>query len=156
MTIPTFQGKNDPEQYLQWERKVEHVFDCHNYSHEEKVQLVVVEFTNYASIQWDQLVTSRRKNGERPISRWDEMKTVMRRRFVPNHYHRDLHRKLQTLTQGSISVEYYYKEMKIAMIRANVEEDREATMTRFIGCLKKDIVDVVELQHQLQIGRAHV
>ena len=89
-------------------------------------------------------MTSRRKNGERPISRWDEMKTVMRRRFVPNHYHRDLHRKLQTLTQGSISVEYYYKEMKIAMIRANVEEDREATMTRFIGGLMKEIANVVE------------
>ena len=57
MTIPTFQGKNDPELYLEWERKVEHVFDCHNYSKEKKVKLDVVEFTNYASIWWDQLVT---------------------------------------------------------------------------------------------------
>ncbi|RDY13232.1 hypothetical protein CR513_01883, partial [Mucuna pruriens] len=36
MTIPAFQGKNDPEVYLEWERKVEHVFDCHNYSEEKK------------------------------------------------------------------------------------------------------------------------
>ncbi|RDY10978.1 hypothetical protein CR513_04418, partial [Mucuna pruriens] len=36
MTIPTFQGKNDLEVYLEWERKVEHVFDCHNYSEEKK------------------------------------------------------------------------------------------------------------------------
>ena len=50
MTIPTFQGKNDPELYLEWERKVEHVFDCHNYSEEKKVKLAVVEFTDYASI----------------------------------------------------------------------------------------------------------
>ncbi|RDY06560.1 hypothetical protein CR513_09437, partial [Mucuna pruriens] len=36
MTIPKFQGKNDPKVYLEWERKVEHVFDCHNYSEEKK------------------------------------------------------------------------------------------------------------------------
>ena len=30
--IPSFQGKNDPEAYLEWERKVELVFDCHHYS----------------------------------------------------------------------------------------------------------------------------
>ncbi|RDX97802.1 hypothetical protein CR513_19375, partial [Mucuna pruriens] len=39
----------------------------------------------------------------------------------------------------------YYKEMEISMIRANVEEDREATMPRFIGGLKKEISDMVEL-----------
>ena len=35
MTIPMFQGKNDTELYLKWERKFEHVFDCQNYSEEE-------------------------------------------------------------------------------------------------------------------------
>ena len=123
--------------YLEWERKVEHVFDCHNYFEEKKVKLVVVEFTDYASIWWDQLVTSRHRNGERPISIWEEMKIVMRR-FAPSHYHRDLHR-LQTLIQGSMSVEDYYKEMEIVMIRA----DHETTMARFIGGLKKEIIDVV-------------
>jgi len=31
-----------------------------------------------------------------------------------------------------MNVEDYYKEMEIAMIRVNVEEDRETTMARFI------------------------
>ena len=31
-----------------------------------------------------------------------------------------------------MSVEGYYKNMEIAMIRVNIEEDREATMARFI------------------------
>ncbi|PNX68551.1 hypothetical protein L195_g056230, partial [Trifolium pratense] len=135
MMIPSFKGKNDPELYLEWERKIEHVFDCHNYSEEKKIKLAVVEFTDYASIWWDQLVTSRRRNGERQINTWNEMKIVMRKRFAPSHYYRDLYRKLQTLTQGSMSVEDYYKEMEIAMIKANIEEDREATMARFIAGL---------------------
>ncbi|GKU88758.1 hypothetical protein SLEP1_g2985 [Rubroshorea leprosula] len=36
MKIPPFQGKNDPDVYLEWEKKVELVFDCHNYSKEKK------------------------------------------------------------------------------------------------------------------------
>src|SRR5262249_10434959 len=65
MTISTFQGKNDPELYLELERKVEHVFDYHDYSEEKKVKLAVVEFMDYASILWDQLMVSRRRIGER-------------------------------------------------------------------------------------------
>jgi len=37
------------------------------------------------------------------------------------------------------------------MIRANVEEDRETTMARFIGGLKNEITDVVELQHYMEM-----
>jgi len=51
---------------------------------------------------------------------------------VPNHYYRDLYMKLQGLNQGSRSVDEYFKEMEIAMIRANMIEDREAIMTRFL------------------------
>ena len=45
----------------------------------------------------------------------------------------------------------YHKEMKIAMIRANVEEDREATMARFLNGLNQDIANVVELQHYVEL-----
>jgi len=44
-------------------------------------------------------------------------------------------------------VEDYHKEMEIAMIRNNMVEDREATMTRFFNDLNKEIANVVKLQH---------
>ncbi|RDY10228.1 hypothetical protein CR513_05283, partial [Mucuna pruriens] len=34
---------------------------------EKMVKLTVVEFTDYASIWWDQFVINRHRNGERPI-----------------------------------------------------------------------------------------
>ncbi|RVW59804.1 RNA-directed DNA polymerase-like [Vitis vinifera] len=64
--------------YLEWEKKVEFIFECHNYSEEKKA-----------------------------IGAGDD----------------------------------YHKEMEIAMIRANVEEDREATMARFLNGLQ-DIANV--------------
>jgi hypothetical protein len=40
MKILSFQGKNDPKAYLEWE-KVELIFECRNYSKEKKVKLAV-------------------------------------------------------------------------------------------------------------------
>ena len=45
----------------------------------------------------------------------------------------------------------YHKEMEIAIIWANVEEDREATMARFLNGLNRDIANVVELQHYVEL-----
>jgi hypothetical protein len=47
------------------------------------------------------------------------MKVLMRRRFVPNHYYRELYMKLQGLNQGSKFMDEYFKEIEIALIRAN-------------------------------------
>jgi hypothetical protein len=143
--------RTNPEAYLEWEKKMELIFYYHNYSEEKKVKLTVIWFTNYAIIWWDQLVTNRRRNHERPIETWGELKALMRRRFVPSRYYRDLYKKLQNLTQGSRSVEDYHKEMEVAIIVANVEEDREATMARFLSGLNRDIANVVELQHYLEV-----
>ena len=41
MKIPSFQGRTDPEVYLEWEKKIDLVFDCHHYSEEKKVKLAV-------------------------------------------------------------------------------------------------------------------
>ena len=67
MVIPFFQGKDDPDVYLEWERKVELIYDCHDQSEEKKVKLATVDFTDYAIVWWDQITLSRRRNKERPI-----------------------------------------------------------------------------------------
>uniref|UniRef100_A0A2N9HBM8 CCHC-type domain-containing protein n=1 Tax=Fagus sylvatica TaxID=28930 RepID=A0A2N9HBM8_FAGSY len=41
--------------------------------------------------------------------------------------------------------------MEVAMIQANVEEDREVTMARFLSGLNRDIANVIELQHYVEI-----
>ena len=73
------------------------------------------------------------------------MKEVMRKRFLPTHYFRELNQKLHRLTQGSRSVEVYHKDMELCMARAFIEEDEEMTMALFLGGLNKDIADAIEL-----------
>ncbi|KAM7507219.1 hypothetical protein LguiA_017672 [Lonicera macranthoides] len=151
MRIPSFQGKNDPEAYLEWVKKVELVFACHNYSESKKVKLAAIKFFDYALVWWDRLMIERKRSDEGPVETWDEMKWLMKKRFVPDHYYRELYQKLQGLTQGNRSVDEYYKEMEVAMIRAKVDENREATMARFLSGLNREIANAVELQPYVEI-----
>ena len=70
----------------------------------------------------------------------------MRKKFNPKQYYRKLYQKLQSLTQGSKSVEDYHKKIEVAIIRANVDIDRQVTMSRFLHILNLGIANVVELQ----------
>ncbi|KAL1209255.1 hypothetical protein V5N11_033115 [Cardamine amara subsp. amara] len=40
LRVPQFQGKNDPNAYLEWEKKIEMVFDCQFYLEANKVKVV--------------------------------------------------------------------------------------------------------------------
>ena len=69
---------------------MELVFECHNFSEAKKVKLVAVEFVDYAVVWWDQVVINIRRNRECPINTWKDIKAVMRKRFVPSSYYREL------------------------------------------------------------------
>ena len=59
------------------------------------------------------------------------MKTIIRKRFVPTHYYMDICNKLQIISHGSRSVDQYFKNMEIAMIKVNIFKDIEATWLGF-------------------------
>ncbi|KAL1212108.1 hypothetical protein V5N11_018708 [Cardamine amara subsp. amara] len=105
LKVPPFHGKNDPDAYLEWEKKIEIIYDCQEYSDLKMVKLAATDFYGYAINWWDQITTSSRRNREPPVDTWEELKVLMRKHFVPSHYHMELHPKLRRLTQGNRSVE---------------------------------------------------
>ncbi|XP_019434662.1 PREDICTED: uncharacterized protein LOC109341262 [Lupinus angustifolius] len=130
---------------------MEQVFYCHNYSEEKKVKVATLEFKEYVIVWWNQFQKERRRCGAEPVDSWDEMKIVTRKRFVPASYQRDIHNKLQRLTQGNKLVDDYYKEMELVLLRSNFHEDREATMAQFLHGMNQEIQDVVELQPYVEL-----
>ena len=130
---------------------MEMIFDCHNYLEAKKVKLAAMEFGHYALEWWTNEQNTRRRVGDALISTWRQMKGAMRNRFVPSHYHRLLHQRLQSLSQGNRSVEDYYKEMEMLMMRLSMNEDREATMARFLGGLNREIANQLELQQYVEL-----
>ena len=96
--------------------KVEKFFSCHTLTEERKIKLATLEFTDYALVWWDQFQKERRRYREPMLETWEELKRVLRRRYVPSHYHRELLNKLQRMTQGSKSADEFYKDLEIALI----------------------------------------
>ncbi|KAL5193388.1 hypothetical protein HKD37_20G055620 [Glycine soja] len=94
-----------------------------------KVKLAAATFSDYALVWWKKNQREM-KRGEGPeIDTWTEMRRVMRKRYVPTSYSRTMQQKLQRLSQGSLTVED--KEMEMALVRANTEEDTKAVHDGF-------------------------
>ncbi|KAK1664853.1 hypothetical protein QYE76_053012 [Lolium multiflorum] len=74
------------------------------------------------------------------------MKEEMQARFVPTHYKTDLFNKLQKLKQGTKTVEEFFKEMELTMMRANIQESENQTIARFFNGLNYPIKRIVEFQ----------
>jgi len=98
-TIPSFYGRYDAEEYLDWEMTVDQKFASHLVPDQHKVRQATSEFKDFAIIWWQECGTLNMQ----PDS-WDELKIAMRDRFVPASYKRDLRLKLQRLEQGDLSV----------------------------------------------------
>ena len=115
------------------------------------MKLATIEFTEYAIVWWDQVKRTRQRNGLPELNSWIELKGMMRGRFLPGFYHRELHYKLQSLVQGNRTMDEYHKEMEILMLRADIHENPDATMAHFLNGLRPEIAEKVELQHYMEL-----
>jgi hypothetical protein len=146
--IPPFDGKYDPDAYITWEIAVDQKFVCHEFPENTRVRAATSEFTDFASVWW---IEYAKKNPNNVPQTWDALKRVMRARFVPSYYARDLLHKLQQLRQGTKSVEEYYQELQMGMLRCNVEEGEEPAIARFVGGLNREIRDILQYKEYTKI-----
>ena len=77
-TIPSFHGKYDAEEYLDWEMTIEQKFASHLVPYRPKVRQATSEFKDFAIIRWASLQ-------QKPDS-WEDLKHGMRDRFVSVSY----------------------------------------------------------------------
>ena len=97
-SLPTFEGKYDPDSHIDWEMEVEEIFGSHDYSEHNKINDITKSFFGFASIWWRNYC--RENISHRPTT-WKALKLVMRDRFVPSYHASELLKKLQCLAQGS-------------------------------------------------------
>nr|KYP31190.1 hypothetical protein KK1_048738 [Cajanus cajan] len=123
ITLPPFHGKDNVENYLDWEMKVEQLFSCHGVSEDRKVSLATLSFQGHAMYWWTSLEKERRINHEPPIQYWNELCSALR----------------------SSSVEEYRKSMVLLMMRVGIREEVRTTISRFQSGLNLEIRDKVKL-----------
>jgi len=117
----------------------------HLVSDQEQVDLVVLEFEDYAMTWWHQLCMDN-INQEPPATFWMDIKNLMRARFVPSYYRKETLIKLQRLQQGSMCVNEYFKMMESILLKVGLQfESEEEKVARFVSGLRREVQDVVEL-----------
>jgi len=124
---------------------VDQIFNIHLVSDQEQVDLVVLEFKDYAMTWWHQFCMNN-INQEPLAASWMDINNLMRARFVPSYYRRETLLKLQRLQQGSMCVDEYYKMMESMLLKVGLQfEIEEKKVARFVNGLRREVQDVVEL-----------
>src|SRR3954471_17982684 len=80
-----------------------------------------------------------KQNVDNKPTNWKDLKAIMRHKFVPPYYRRELLRNLEQLKQGSNTVHAYYQEFKCYMHKCDIEEFEDDRKNRFFNGLNDDI-----------------
>ena len=150
VSLPIFEGYDEPVCYLDWELEVNEIFASHVFPEHKKVRTAVSTFTHLASIWWDEYCWS--YPDYIPVT-WDDLKLSMRYKFFPTHYKHNMLRKLRCLQQGSATVKEYYNEFETTWFCCEIEESENATMNRFVRGLTRDIQDRLVHKEYYSINR---
>jgi hypothetical protein len=124
--ICPFYALYDAEAYLDWEMTIDNKFSSHLVPKQHHVRQTTSEFKDFAIIWWNELSSLHLQPDT-----WDRLKAAMCDWFVPPAYQRDLHKKLQCLDLGDVSIQYYYAELQKGIICAGVHEKTEDKICGF-------------------------
>ncbi|KAE8809631.1 hypothetical protein D1007_13798 [Hordeum vulgare] len=113
--IPIY-GTQDPEEYLEQERKMDTDLKLLQVPSEDQVKYTTRNFHEYALTWW---LYTPSKSFEMI---WSKMKKAMRQEFVPCTYTEHLQLLLENTIQGSKPLGEYFMEMNKALRRAGVDD----------------------------------
>ena len=144
--VPEFEGKLDPEDFLDWLHTVERIFEYKDIPDNKKVKLIALRLRKYASLWWTNLCAKRVRERKSKIRTWEKMKSKLKARFLPSTYVQDCYSQLHHLNQGNMSVEEYTREFEKLVIKCDLHEPEEQTIVRYLGGLDPRYANIVDLQ----------
>lgn len=94
-----FDGQLDVESFLDWIKQVEDFFECMNIPRKFQVKLVKFKLKGGAAAWWDQLNLNGRKMGKKTVKDWENMKKMLKPRFLSYNYEQILYQSYQECRQ---------------------------------------------------------
>ena len=116
--MPPFTSHIRPDLYIEWEYEINAIFASHNFDERGKFQAVLSTFSSFALVWWSEYC---RLNHDFIHTTWDDLKLVMRYRFVDVYYTRGMIKKLQHLKQGTDTVTKYYDDLQTTLLHSFLE-----------------------------------
>ncbi|PKU79208.1 RNA-directed DNA polymerase [Dendrobium catenatum] len=121
---------------------------------EKQVKYVACRLKGGASAWWLQLLQNRMREGKTPIRSWGRLKQLMRRHFLPTDFEQLLYLQYQQCRQGSRPVHEYTEEFYRLSARNNLRESENQLVARYIGGLKENLQDKLELNSIWSLSQA--
>nr|GEV62317.1 hypothetical protein [Tanacetum cinerariifolium] len=143
--IPEYDGKLDPDEFVEWLRTVERVFDYKQTTEDNKVNIVALKLRKYASTWWSNTCLKRERAGKEKIQTWPKMKEKMKQKFLPTYYVQNSFSQLHSLRQGTGTAEEYSREFEYLVMKCDVPKDDPQTLVRYLGGLEPRVANLVEL-----------
>ncbi|XP_074313684.1 uncharacterized protein LOC141648874 [Silene latifolia] len=144
--LPEFEGSTDSEDYLEWERKMDRMFEFKMSLTTNDVSIAILKLIKTASFWFENLKDRRQREGKQKLKSWEDLKKKMRKKYVPVTYKIDLYKRIAELAQDSLSIKSYIAEFEKLTMMGEIEEIEEQRMARFFRGLNHNIAHVVELQ----------
>ena len=87
---PSFDGRLDPQVYIDWQLAMDRYFRWHDMSESRKVRLAVMKLTGQAGQYWENLERMMRYRREDPVDTWESMKEKLMMKYVPPSFRQQL------------------------------------------------------------------
>ncbi|KAL5577095.1 hypothetical protein UlMin_018794 [Ulmus minor] len=97
-----------------------------------KVRFVTYKLKGGAKAWWKQIQHSRVLDGKHPITSWTRMKQMLHTHFLPTNFSQTLYLQCLGCKQGNRFIKDYTKEFYRLGARANLVEDENQQVARFI------------------------
>nr|GEV71056.1 hypothetical protein CTI12_AA145160 [Tanacetum cinerariifolium] len=143
--IPEYDGKLDPDEFVEWLRTAELVFDYKHTTKDSKVKIVALKLSKYASTWWSNVCMKRKRRGKEKIRSWSKMKEKMKQKFLPSYYIQVSFSQLHSLRQGAGTAKDYPREYEYLLMKCDIPEDHPRALVRYLGGLESRVAHVVEL-----------
>lgn len=79
INAPTIVGRVNPEIYIDWEQRIDHVFGCYSYIKPKKVTFASTYLSDHALTWWDRDLSEKKRHYEPQTTTWSAMKKLMRK-----------------------------------------------------------------------------
>ncbi|GJY11527.1 transposon ty3-G gag-pol polyprotein, partial [Tanacetum coccineum] len=134
--IPEYDGKLDPDEFVEWLRTVELVFDYKQTTEDNKVKIVALKLRKYASTWWSNVCLKRERLGKEKIRSWPKMKAKIKQKFLPSYYIQASFSQLHSLKQGSSPAKDYSRDFEYLLMKFDIPEDDPQILVRYLRGLK--------------------
>nr|KAJ0228165.1 hypothetical protein LSAT_V11C100046520 [Lactuca sativa] len=141
LDMPLFDGENPDG----WILRAERYFNFYRLSEADKMEAAVV------ALEGDALLWYQWEHTRRPVTRWDEMKSLLLRQFRPGTAG-TLHQQWLALIQSGSVLEYQRAFIELLAPLNNIPDD--ITLGHFINGLQEEIRSEVQLLSPISVEQA--